>query len=201
MTVRGTADHGSTGSGDDPLDGVELAALRRLLDRQAIVDCVHRYARGVDRDDADLVRSAYHPDAVEDHGAYIGGVDGLVPFLAAAHRPFSGYQRFVTNTSVDLGEPGIGGRPHEAHAESYYFCILRRDDKGKLLANGGRYLDRLERRDGEWRIARRVVVMEWEGTIDGGAPRYDLNVPARRDRDDVSYQRPLDVTREHRTPS
>ena len=68
------------------------------LDRQAIVDCIHRYARGVDRADDELLRSAYHPDAVEDHGAYIGDVDGLIPFLAWAHRPFPGYQRYVTNT-------------------------------------------------------------------------------------------------------
>jgi len=179
----------------EALDPHEVAALRALLDRQAIVDCVNRYARGVDRDDAELIGSAYHPDAVEDHGAFIGGVDDLVPFLAMAHRPFDGYQRFVTNFSIDVAESG-----DEAHAESYYLCILRRDEKGKLLANGGRYVDRLAKRDGEWRIARRVVVMEWEGTIEGGAPRMGGGVPPRRDRDDVSYQRPLEVVRENRSP-
>jgi ketosteroid isomerase-like protein len=179
----------------EQLDPSEVAALRRLLDERAIVDCVNRYARGVDRADLDMVRSAYHPDAVEDHGAYIGGVDGLVTFLAAAHEPFDGYQRFVTNFSIEVADDG-----REAHAESYYLCVLRRDQKGELLANGGRYVDRLEKRDGEWRILRRVVVMDWEGTIDGGAPRYDLNVPSRRDRTDVSYERPLEVTREPRSP-
>lgn len=177
----------------DQLDPAEVAALRALLDRQAIVDCINRYARGVDRDDPSLIASAYHPDALEDHGAFIGGVDDLIPFLAWAHRPFDGYQRFVTNQSMEVD----GDR---AHAETYYLCILRRDAKGTLLANGGRYVDRLERRDGEWRIARRVVVMDWEGTIDGGVPRFDLNVASRRDRDDVSYQRPLEVTREPRSP-
>lgn len=177
----------------DPLDDAEVAALRRLLDRQAIVDCIHRYARGVDRDDPDLIATAYHPDAVEDHGAFIGGVDGLVPFLAAAHAPFDGYQRYVTNISVDIDGD-------DAHAETYYLCLLRRDAKGKMLANGGRYVDRLQRRDGSWAIARRVVVMDWEGTIEGGPPRFDLNVAPRRDRDDVSYRRPLEVDRPHRSP-
>ena len=177
----------------DGLDDAEVAALRRLLDRQAIVDCIHRYARGVDRGDEDLVRSAYHPDAVEDHGALIGGLDELIGFLAAAHRPFPGYQRYVTNTSVDLDGD-------LAHAESYYLCVLRRDGEGGLLANGGRYVDRLERRDGEWRIARRVVVMEWEGTVQGGAPRHPVTVAPRRDHEDVSYDRPLEVTREQRSP-
>jgi hypothetical protein len=32
------------------------AELRELLDRQAIRDCVHRYARGLDRHDDELVR-------------------------------------------------------------------------------------------------------------------------------------------------
>lgn len=180
---------------DDRLDPGEVAALRALLDMQAIVECVNRYARGVDRADAELTASAYHPDAVEDHGAFIGGVADLVPFLGAAHEPFDGYQRFVTNFSIELSESG-----DEAHAESYYLCILRRDEKGKLVANGGRYVDRLAKRDGEWRILRRVVVIEWDGTIEGGGPRFDLNVVVHRDRDDVSYQRPLEVTRDHRSP-
>jgi SnoaL-like domain len=177
----------------DDLGDLDVDALRGLLDRQSIVDCIHRYARGVDRGDEELVRSAYHPDAVEDHGAYIGELGGLVGFLGAAHRPFDTYQRYVSNTTIDLDGDA-------AHAESYYFCILRRDDRDRLLANGGRYVDRLERRDGEWRIARRVVVMEWEGAIEGGAPRFPFSVAPSRDRDDVSYRRPLEVERDHRSP-
>jgi hypothetical protein len=178
----------------DQLDAHEVAAVRRLLDHQAIVDCITRYARGVDRSDESLVRSAYQPDAVEDHGAYIGGVDGLVRFLAAAHRPFPAYQRYVTNHTIDIDDDRAA-----AHAETYYLCLLRQKDSG-LLANGGRYIDRLERRSGDWRIAHRVVVMEWEGTIDGGSPRYPVTLPAAPAPDDLSYARPLAVTREPRTP-
>lgn len=173
---------------DADLGVEEVAALRALLDRQAIVECIHRYARGVDRGDEELLRSAYHPDTVEDHGGHVvDGLDGLVGLLTAAHRPFSGYQRYVSNTTIELDGD-------LAHAESYYLCVLRQDERGRLLANGGRYVDRVERRDGEWRIARRVVVVEWEGTIEGGAPRMGGGVPPRRDRDDVSYSRPLEVT-------
>jgi len=42
--------------------------------------------------------------------------------------------------------------------------------------------------------------MEWEANLDGGAPRHDVTVASRRDRSDVSYERPLEVTREHRSP-
>jgi hypothetical protein len=172
------------------LDGLDVGALRRLLDRQAIIDCINRYARGVDRGDEALLQSAYHPDAVEDHaGGYVGAVDGLIPYLAAAHRPFQGYQRFVTNFSLEFDGD-------EAHAESYYLCILRRDEDAKLFVNGGRYVDRLERRDGEWRIAATVLVADWSLDPETTLEMIATGATGSRDRDDVSYDRPLEVTRE-----
>ncbi|MCB2109209.1 MAG: nuclear transport factor 2 family protein, partial [Rhodobacteraceae bacterium] len=37
-----------------------------LLDKEEIRDVLMRYGRGVDRADADLLRSCYHPDAIEE---------------------------------------------------------------------------------------------------------------------------------------
>ncbi|MER2157629.1 nuclear transport factor 2 family protein, partial [Rhodococcus sp. (in: high G+C Gram-positive bacteria)] len=39
-------------------------ALQDLIDKQAIREVVLTYCRGIDRLDFDLVRSAYHPDAI-----------------------------------------------------------------------------------------------------------------------------------------
>ena len=47
----------------------------RLRDRHEIQECLFRYVRGVDRRNWDLVRSAYHPDAYDDHGNYKGNID------------------------------------------------------------------------------------------------------------------------------
>ena len=50
-----------------------------------------------------------------------------------------------------------------AASESYYsgFMLERHDDgEQRTIQMVGRYLDRLERRDGEWRISERVVVPE-----------------------------------------
>jgi SnoaL-like domain len=193
LDADGRREAGGRRMTSDELGGLDVSALARLLDRQAIVDCIHRYARGVDRADDELLRSAYHPDAVEDHGGYIGELDGLMSFLAWAHRPFPGYQRYVSNIRVELDGD-------EAHAETYWLCVLRRDEPAKLMLNGGRYVDRLERRDGDWRIAERVVVIEWQGDMDGG-PHPQFTVAPRQDREDVSYKRPLRVTRPHRGPT
>ena len=175
------------------LDDGEIGALRRLLDRAAITECVHRYARGLDRRDAELVASAYHADAVEDHGQYVGELDGLVKYLMDVHAPFSGYQRHVTTQNIDVDGDA-------AHAESYFLSVIRIDNAEKLRLTGGRYVDRLERRDGEWRIAERVVVLEWYGAMPGGGIDPAMQVAPRLDRDDVSYTRPLHVTRDRREP-
>ena len=184
-------------TGTTQLDGGEITALRRLLDRTAITECVHRYARGLDRRDAELVASAYHATAVEDHGQYVGELDGLVAYLMDVHAPFSGYQRHVTTQNIDIDGDSDG---NTAHAESYFLSVIRIDGAEKLRLTGGRYVDRLERRDGEWRIAERVVVLEWYGAVPGGGIDPAMQIAPRLDRDDVSYVRPLHVTRDRRQP-
>lgn len=60
--------------------------LSELADRQQILDCIHRYCRGVDRFDRALVLSVYHPDAIDDHGACVGGPEAFVDWAFAYHR-------------------------------------------------------------------------------------------------------------------
>ena len=72
-------------------------------------------------------------------------------YLLDVHEPFAGYQRHVTTQNIDIDGD-------EAHAESYFLSVIRVDGSSKLRLTAGRYVDRLERRDREWRIADRVVV-------------------------------------------
>ena len=52
----------------DRIDALEKQ-LRYLTDRQEILDCVARNARGCDRHDSPLLSSAYHLDGIDEHGA------------------------------------------------------------------------------------------------------------------------------------
>src|SRR5512145_3418401 len=66
------------------VDDLSAARLERLLARDEIHAVLARYARGVDRADAELLKSCYHADAIEEHGGnYTGNaheyVDGAVP--------------------------------------------------------------------------------------------------------------------------
>ena len=48
-----------------------------------------------------------------------------------------------------------------AHAETYVIGTMRIRDGKTLSLMGGRYLDRLERRNGQWRIVLRRCTIEW----------------------------------------
>ena len=54
----------------------ELADLKRdvrkLLDKQEIYEVLCRYCRALDRGDEKLLRSVYHPDAIDHHGIFDG---------------------------------------------------------------------------------------------------------------------------------
>ncbi len=58
------------------------AEVTELRDRQEILACLHRYAKGLDRRDWDLFASAYHADAIDQHGDFVGGPDGLVEYVS-----------------------------------------------------------------------------------------------------------------------
>jgi SnoaL-like domain len=168
------------------------AALQELLDQQAILTCLDRYARGLDRKDPELLKSAYHPDAVDHHGALGDHTpDSLVAdwLVRDADRTFS--QHLLVNSSIDI-DGDI------AHAETYYQIVVgirpeaaTSAQQPRLTLSGGRYVDRFERRAGEWRIARRVLISEYKAALDPLDRAQHLGW-ARRDRNDPSYARPLE---------
>jgi len=142
-------------------------AVEELLAQQEIRDVLARFCRGVDRGDVELVRSCYHADAYDDHGSYKGDVDGLCEAVHALVRHTVRTQHTLGQTLVELdGEA--------ATAESYVTAHHRlpaRDGRPESdLFVGARYLDRFERREGEWRIARRGVVHSWSRRVEAAPP-------------------------------
>jgi hypothetical protein len=164
--------------------------VQRLTDRQAILDCIYRYARGVDRDDIDLVSSAYHADARDDHGFFVGTGRSMGEWVFARHKESPASQHHITNHVAEIDGD-------MAHAETYFLAINRSPNGTASLATG-RYVDRFERRNGTWRIAARVVITESVLTadVDELAPVAERAfAPFSRDRSDLSYRRPLEVAR------
>ena len=175
----------------DDGDRAELASLRTevraLRDRQEILDCVYRYARGLDRHDEEIYASAYHPDAIDHHGPFLGRRDEFVRWgLDLLASEWNAHTHFITNVRIDIDGD-------VAHSECYVLFAQRRRDRPVMDIGGGRYIDRLERRADGWRIAARELVIEWSATadtVDFGAT--EVYPHGTWDRTDPSYRRPFE---------
>jgi ketosteroid isomerase-like protein len=174
------------------------ARLHRMADKQEIEELLLRWCRGLDRGDEELLRATYHPDAVDEHGevTYTGeSAAGL--YIEKHKRAFKRHMHITLNTLIELD----GDR---ATAESYQLALLVPNDDGaeSLMVAAGRYLDRLERRAGEWRFLHRHWIKEsilkldqvpnelWRGFIDaerGEQAPHGLPYSGSRSKDDLSY--------------
>lgn len=180
-----------------------------MQNRSAIWQCLLRYARGVDRFDRELILSAFHSDAIDDHGKFVGGPEQFVEWAIGQHtKAHLGHLHNLFNHTCDLDGD-------VAHTETYFMFAAMNREGVPLILNGGRYLDRLEKRAGEWRIAYRTCIREW-GLMDERPDPEDLSsftstraylsdelrafmnggAGPRRNNTDLSYQRPLKVAPE-----
>jgi hypothetical protein len=171
-----------------------LAALERqlqyLTDRQEILDCIVRTSRGNDRFDAGLISATYHSDGVHDLGSKL--IPGVDYGTHANHAHAAICEVNLHNVTMHACE--IDG--DVAHAESYVIGLFL--DKGRETARilAGRYIDRLEKRNGRWGIVLRRATVEIP--LEGKAILPNRNtvtgsgyLKGSRDSSDPSYQRPL----------
>ncbi len=167
--------------------------IRYVKDRIEILDCVHKQARGHDRHDVELMTSVYHADGVDEHGPTVKAGPDYGEWANATHASvFADHLHNITTHTCEIDGD-------VAHAESYVIGTMRATDEKSMVILGGRYLDRLERRDGGWRIALRRCTIEW--SISGEATLLQHGAAAgfikgRWDRDDLSYARPLQLDSE-----
>jgi hypothetical protein len=186
--------------------------LERLIAQQQIKDLCCRYARGSDRVDAGIFTSTFWED-----GGY-GGPDGNEPTAIDGERTsgfmgqhFSCTHHLNCNILVDFVD--------EDHAatEVYFqaFHLTQADLKSDALLPligarrfaelshvdgnvyeivvGGRYLDRVERRGGIWKIKTRRLIFDYTTVRHSSALRAGEGITAfgaakmARDQSDPSY--------------
>lgn len=175
------------------------ARMRELLDKQAIHECLVRFSRGMDRFDREVFLSAFHPDATVAAGPFVGSAAQCYDWAMPMHEAGQvATQHNLLNVTIELDGD-------TAHTETYYQFVGRNRDETLWMA-GGRYVDRLERRNGEWRISLRTNVVEWSGMLPQmpipftDVPGIDRNGVAERSPQDISYRRPLTNRRERHIP-
>lgn len=127
-----------------------------LIAEASIRQALARYCHGVDRGDRRMILSAYHPGAHDDHGGYRGTAEGFADYIIAKYdaAPEIG-QHHVTNVLIQR-EGTV------ARVQSYFLALNpgRAETGGGHDLIAGRYLDDFELRDGDWRVAKRIVVLD-----------------------------------------
>ena len=134
------------------------------------------------------MRSCYHPDAAEHHPGFDGGRDDYVAWIGQGLPRFEGTMHVIANHLVEID--GDLARS-ETYVNAYHWSTATADPDLNF-STGSRYIDRFERRAGEWRIAERYCVRNWlRVEVDSGElqlPTAANGWPAqRRDRDDRVY--------------
>jgi hypothetical protein len=138
-----------------------------LEDREAIRDVIAAYAHAVDRRRWDMMAQVFHVDAIFGFGPIEGDWRGFVEQARGIIDP-------CTATQHQLGQTLIAfSGDNAADCETYMTAMhivpvgyprpevfpARAETYAAIIA--GRYVDRFEKRDGEWRIARRQGLYDW----------------------------------------
>lgn len=139
------------------MDDETPAAAHSVKALAAIRNSLSLHSRGIDRACDALLAGAYHDDAAVDYGFFKGPAAEFIPIICGA-------QRGGRVTAHRSGSPWILLSDDHAVSET---CIVAHaetpveDDNVTRRLIGGRYLDRHEQRNGEWRISHRRYVLDW----------------------------------------
>jgi hypothetical protein len=146
------------------MDEAAMNTLRKCAARDAIHEVLALYCRAIDRCDAELLRRLYWPEAIEDRGYFSGDRDAFVAWVIPQ---LAGLE----STHHQIGLPSIALDGDAADVETYWvgYKKLKPAAGVRDQITGGRYLDRMAARNGEWRILRRTAVADWLTTAEGVA--------------------------------
>lgn len=129
------------------MSGEDHAALRR---------CAELYAVGADRRDKDLWRAVLADDCViEGPGFSIAGAEANLGSIDMLGQMFRATQHKVHQVVAMIDGDSAAG-------ETYCTADHLLNDQDAVLSWSIRYQDTWRRVAGEWRFARRTLVVDWE---------------------------------------
>jgi hypothetical protein len=140
-------------------------SLEKLIAEAQMRDVVARYARGVDRQDGDIISACFHPGALAHYGEFDGTVEEFVPWVLPYVAHYGSTMHFMGATIIDWPEVTADRAVSETYANVWH--EVDGGKPGRSWVGGIRYIDRFERRaalgsaEAVWRIAERTAVGDW----------------------------------------
>lgn len=158
---------------------------QRVADRLEIEDVMMRWCRAVDRLDLDRIREVFHPDAIDRHGPFNGGVEELIAWIRKRHAAIPFSMHSLDNMLIEFAGPDAALVETYVRTVQYYPASAKAslaeltggaagaEGAGADLFTCSRYVDRFERRQGRWKIAMRTLVQDYKRVVE-----VPVDVPA-----------------------
>lgn len=137
------------------------SSIELVADHRAILDNELKYTRGLDRHDETLIGDSFWHDAEASYGTLVS-IDGLPAWANEGHAASAAHQHHVTTLTLDIDgdtahEEGYilfsSDMPRDTAFDSSGAATPGRVPPESLATLGtGRYVNRYQRRDGEWRM-------------------------------------------------
>jgi hypothetical protein len=130
--------------------------MRDFLERDKIRNCIVRLARGEDRRNAGMISASYWPDSTTDYGVFVGNFDQYLAWVVPGSPAIPVTQHVLGQSVIDHQDDTA---LVETQVVSYHRVNMGEEERDTVI--GGRYLDQMEKRGGEWRIAQRTMLYDW----------------------------------------
>jgi ketosteroid isomerase-like protein len=165
----------------------EPISVDQLIDQAEIRRVLATYCHGLDRADRAMIASVYHDDAIDIHGTYDHGA------FQGSGKDFGSWylerRAEAYATCHFLGDSLFKFDGDIAHVQTYVRAnhMLEGDPEWTVEEFWGRYLDRFERRNGQWLIAHRVVARDFKGSVKMSPMMRAWPYPGHRGSADPAY--------------
>lgn len=133
--------------------------IQALLDKMAIQEVYARYMRGADRCDKAILASCFHPGAFESHaGIHEGSGESFCDLAISLLEKLGPCAHYFMFPYVEFhGDVALS----ECYAIAFHRVERNGEEEAYDSVFGARVLDRFERRAGQWKIASRRVIYDW----------------------------------------
>lgn len=130
--------------------------LQTLINRDKIHQCIARLARGEDRRNAEMITASLWKDSITDYGVFRGNFDEYLAWVVPGADAIPCTQHVIGQSYIDLkGDKALV----ETQVVSYHRVNMGSEERDTVI--GGRYLDKFEKRNDEWRIVERTMLYDW----------------------------------------
>jgi len=134
-----------------------LDELSIWLEKAKIQERIAQIARAEDRRDGALLAQCFMPESIIDMGVFSGRFSDYITWVVPGDPSLPVTQHTLGQTLVVLDSDS------RARAETYVTSYHRVDTgtEHRDTAIGGRYLDVVEKIDGDWKVVERTLLYDW----------------------------------------